>query len=130
MLIQKGAREDAIHALINIWIKDTTPNCGWCGSKFDKDLFPCCESPYIATNYQILSQFKKELDIDRELLSNKFGSVKDNSIRLTIKMPPGLLRFLEKSFMIMYGEKLFNEEYPVDWFAKKFYKYFAVPKEI
>lgn len=130
MLIQKGAREDAIHALINTWLKDQRQHCGWCGADFNPETYPCCEQPFVANNSVIFKQFQKELQLDRDKANNKFNSMKDKSMRWTLKFPPGLLSFLEQSFQKMYGEKLFTEEYDINWFAKKFYKYFAVPKEI
>lgn len=130
MLIQKGSREDAIHALINTWLNDNSQHCGWCGASFDPAFYPCCEKPFIANNKIIFSQFVKELRMDREMMTNKHGSNKCKNLRWTLKFPPGLLSFLERAFMRMYEEPLFTKQYDITWFAKKFYKYFSVPKEI
>lgn len=130
MLLQKGNREDAILALINTWLKDPTLHCGWCGETYNPLNPPCCEQPFIANNVQILKQFHKELRMDRELSANKYASTQGKNMRLALKFPPGLLTFLERSFLNLYNEKLFNEKYSVNWFAKKFYKYFAIPEEI
>ena len=61
MLIQRGSREDAIHALINTWLNDNTQHCGWCGESFDPRFYPCCEKPFVANNKIIFAQFVKEL---------------------------------------------------------------------
>lgn len=124
-----GSREDAIHALINVWIKDPELSCGWCGEKFTATE-PCCEKPFIASNSQILQQFVKEIASVREQQRNKFASTSDNSLRLAVSMPPSLMLFLEKAFMRLYKEQLFTKEHDVVWFAKHFGKYFAVPKEL
>ena len=130
MLIQRGAREDAIHALINTWLNDKTQHCGWCGARFDPAEYPCCEKPFIANNKIIFAQFYRELQEDRDMTNNKFASTKGNNMRWTLKFPPGLLSFLEQSFYRLYDEPLFTKEYDINWFARKFYKYFSVPKEI
>jgi hypothetical protein len=128
MLIQKGSREDAIRALINIWLKDKKLYCGWCGTEYTAQPDPCCERPYIADNSAVMKQFLKELREQREDLKNKFGSNKTKDLRLALSFPPGLLQFLEISFQSLYQEKLITKEYPITWFAKKF-KMFTVPKE-
>lgn len=120
-----GSREDAIHSLINFWLKDNTLSCGWCGEVFDATI-PCCEQPFIATNAEILNQFNKEMAIRRDQQKNKYGSTDDKTLRIAISMPPSLMKFLECSFERLYNEKLFNKEYDTNWFAKKFGKYFAV----
>jgi hypothetical protein len=124
-----GSREDAIHALINVWLKDDTLSCGWCGTKFDATE-PCCEQPFIASNADILRQFVKEIARQRDQQKNKYASTDDKSLRLAVSMPPSLLLFLERSFEKLYHEKLFSKEYDTTWFAKRFGKYFAVAKEI
>lgn len=130
MLLSKGSREDAIHALINTWLKDPRLSCGWCGADFDELNFPCCEKPFVATNAQIFEQFYKELQLDRELSANKHASFKDKSMRLALKMPPGLLGYLTHTFKHLYQEDLFTKEHDINWFLKKFGKKFGVPKEI
>lgn len=130
MLLQKGSREDAIHALINTWLADKTLSCGWCGRNYDPLDPMCCEQPFIATNAEVLSVFNKQMMKDRESRKNDFASTDSKSMRWVLSFPPGLLEFLSKSFKKMYGEELFNKEYDMTWFSKKFGKYFAVPRKV
>lgn len=129
VLLQKGSREDAIHALINMWLKDPARRCGNCGEDYIPASY-CCDNPFIATNAQILQQFTRELAIRREEQRNKHASNKDKNLRIVVSMPASLLVFLEQAMKSQYGEKLFSKEYPPSWFAQKFYKYFAVPQEV
>lgn len=128
MLLQKGSREDAIHALINLWLKDKRRFCGWCGQEYDGTV--CCEKPFIGTNTEILSQFNTQMMVDRQTRKNKYASNQDKTLRWKLSFPPGLLGFLTQAMKKMYGEELFNKEYDTTWFAKHFGKYFQVPEEI
>lgn len=128
MLLQKGSRENAIHALINTWLKDPTLSCAGCGKVYNGEA--CCDQPFIATNADILKQFTKELNVIRYTRANKHASTKDKSLRFAVSMPQGLMLFLTNSFKAMYNEDLFNKEYTVSWFMKRFGKYFGVPEEI
>lgn len=128
MLLQKGSREDAIHALINTWLKDTRRRCGWCGQEYEG--LPCCEKPFIGTNVEILSQFNTEMMAVRQTRHNKYASLKDKSMRWKLSFPPGLLSFLTQSMKTLYHEDLFSKEYDTTWFAHRFGKYFQVPEEI
>lgn len=129
MLIAKGNREDAIHALINIWLKDPQRHCGNCGAEYVPAGY-CCDEPFIANNAQILQQFTNELIDRRESQRNKYASNQAKNLRIVVSMPASLLTFLEKAMMSQYKESLFTKEYPPSWFAKHFYKYFAVPEEV
>ena len=137
----QGSREDAIRALINFWLKDPSISCGSCGSaqsilnlKFHDDgstTYECCDNVCLGDNKAHLEQCCAEIARERELSKNKFSSNSTKTMRLALKIPPGLLVFLEKSFPRIYGgEQLFNKKYDVNWFAKKFKKEFAVPQEI
>lgn len=130
MLIQKGSREDAIHALINLWLKDPKLTCGWCGEDYLPGMPQCCEKPFIATNADIMRQFLKEKQMAQEIQNNVFASTDDKSMRMKLSFPPGLLSFLTLAFKGSYGEDLFTKEYNTTWFAKHFYKSFAMPERI
>jgi len=134
MIITKGTRDGAIHALINFWLKDPTLRCGWCGRTYNPDNFPCCEKPYVGNNAAIMRRFYKENKEIRESRKNEFASVKvrgsKNSMRWVLSFPPSLLVFLEAAFKKLYNEKLFDKKYNLSWFAKKFGKYFQVPERV
>lgn len=126
----QGSREDAIHALINTWLKDARKKCGWCGAFYDPLSFPCCEKPFIACNFDIMKQFYDELQEERKIRRNDFASNKKKNMRWTLSFPPSLLAFLTHSFRVLYNEELFNDKYPITWFAKKFRKTFTMPERI
>jgi len=127
----QGSREDAIHALINTWLKDTRKKCGWCGAFYNPLTFPCCEKPFIADNFEIMRQFYREMKLNRESRKNEFAATsKDKKMRWKLSFPPSLLSFLEHSFRTLYNEKLFHDKYNTTWFAKRFKKCFAIPERI
>jgi hypothetical protein len=127
MLIKVGKREDAIHALINVWLKDPRKKCGWCGTLYHPAIMPCCEQPFIGTNLDIFDQFYRELKKDRATRRNVYASSDSKEMRWKLKFPPSLLQFLTSMFRKQYDEELFNDKYSTNWFAKKFRKYFTVP---
>lgn len=134
MLLQKGQREDAIHALINLWLKDERKSCMYC-SRYESDLDKyhdcqtCQGKPLLATNKEILKVFSAEMQQIRQTRMNKHGSTKDKSIRWGVSIPADLYRFLDSSFERMYGEHVITKEYDLNWFMKKFGKYFQIPEE-
>lgn len=136
----QGSREDAIRALINFWLKDPTISCGSCGSaqsilnlKFTDDgemYYECCDNVCLGDNKAHMEHCRLEIERERELSKNKFSANSTKTMRLALKMPPGLLLFLERAFpRIYHGEQLFNKKYDVNWFCKKFKKEFSVPQE-
>lgn len=132
MYVKTGSREEAILALINLWLKDTKMSCVYCGKQ---DNFQDCQDcggvePPLGNNKQILKGFTEELNHIRSTRKNRFASTQDKSMRFGLSMPVGLYNFLIRSFRRMYNEDLFSEEYDINWFMKKFGKYFAVPEEI
>lgn len=128
MLIQKGNREDAIHALINFWLKDPRKYCVTCGQPYREGV-PCCDRRIIGTNVEALRIFTQEIREIRDTRKNKFASDKDKTMRLGASIPLGLYGFLEESMKRLYGESLLTDKYNIVWFNKKFGRYFAVPEE-
>ncbi len=105
MLIEHGCREDAIHALLNMWLKDNRRWCLNCMSDFDPIItrFGCCDNPYMTTNAIVFKRFNKEMDYIREEQKNKFASTgTDTGMRYLLRFPPGLLQFLELSMKRLY----------------------------
>jgi len=134
MLISKGTREGAIHALINFWLKDPVLRCGWCGARYFPNKPPCCEKPFIGNNALVMRQFYEDQKMIRETRKNVYASMKGrgtkNIMRWTLSFPPSLLRFLEGAFYRLYDEKLFHDKYNQVWFAKRFGKYFQIPERL
>lgn len=131
MLIQvSGQREDAIHALINTWLKIPDRWCLTCNKTLDIRDWPCCDKPFLTTNQIVFKRFIEEMKDVRDAQKNKFASSETKSMRYLLRFPPGLYEFLDMSMKRLYGEKLFTDEYNNIWFAKKFQKYFSVPEEI
>lgn len=127
MLVTKGSREDAIHAMINTWLKFPFKSCGVCGKIADGEA--CCDKPFIGTNWDIMRQFLRDQHNVRSSRSNKWASNTKKTQRWLLSFPPGLLEFLERSMMRNYEEKLFTSEHSTAWFAKKFPQ-FSIPEEV
>lgn len=130
MLVSHGSREDAIHALMNMWLKQPQRWCVGCNAEFNPLTWPCCDDPYLTTNQLVFKRFVEDMKRTREEQANKFGSTQDKSMRYLLRFPPGLCEFLEMSMQRMYNEKLFTPENDQIWFAKKFGKYFCVAEVV
>lgn len=128
MLIQHGNREEAVHALIEMWIKDPNQYCVTCGEVYIPGE-SCCDKRIIGNNADTLKRFAMEMREIRETRKNKHASNKDKTMRWGVSVPVGLYNFLDKSMQRLYKERLFTKEHGVEWFNRKFGKYFAVPEE-
>lgn len=131
MLIQVGEREKAIRVLINVWLRDQKMSCAYCGREKDFNRCEDCRGVDVplATNKQILNGFTEELTTLRETRKNKYASTEKKDLRFALSMPVGLYNFLDRAFKRIYNESLFTKEYDVNWFLKKFGRYFGVPQE-
>jgi len=132
MTLVKGSRENAVHSLINLWLKDKRKSCVYCSrTKFFEDCRDCGGiDPPLATNKEILAGFNQELEKIRDTRKNEYASNDKKDLRYAVSMPVGLYQFLSTAFKNMYGEDLFNDKYDINWFMKKFGKYFAIPEKI
>lgn len=138
MLIQvEGSREQAVHALINTWLKIESRWCLNCHTDADSANFPCCESPYWTTNQVVFKRFMEAIKEIRVAQNNEFASTDGKNMRYVLKFPPTLYEFLDTAFKRLYknddypdGEPLFTKKHNHRWFAKKFGKYFAVPEKV
>lgn len=133
-IIAQGSREDAIEALMNVWLKMPQRWCLNCEMEFDPIVtrFGCCDAPYMTTNALVFQHFKNEMQMIREEQKNDYASTgdKNTNMRYLLRFPPGLVQFLEVTMQRLYKEKLFTKEHDQIWFAKKFGKHFCVAKII
>lgn len=105
----------------------------------------CCETPRIATNYQITYETIQDVKDLRKTRANQFAATKSKQLRWTLRLPMYLVADIERYFdecgkkhldskeyleASKNGEfRLFNKEYTQNWFAKKFPQ-FAVAEKI
>ena len=122
-----GNRKEAVHALINTWLRLPTKSCASCGAEYDG--LTCCEFPVICTNYTAMKQFLKELREFKASRLNVHASNKDKTMRLGVSLPANLYYFLDCAMQRLYQEKLFTEKYTNQWFAKNFPQ-FQVPERL
>lgn len=129
MLIKTNNRTDAIHALINMWLKDIRLYCNECGRLFVKEMYPCCEDPYLIDNLQAFQMLQEEIKMFRNTRQNEFASTPSKSMRWGVRIPQTLLRFLDTYFQ-SYGEKgVFRNKNDMNQFMKKF-KQFTIPERV
>lgn len=102
MLIKTKDRKTAYYALINDALKD-------------KEIF---EDVKAVVNYN--KEVKSKLFKDT-------GAVKDNSMRLALKIPESLLQILD-NYERQHGGNFLGSKEEIDWFAKNF-PMFAVPRK-
>lgn len=125
----QGSRQNAIRALINVWLKLPTKSCATCGTDFYGGPMDCCEMPVITTNQGAYKKFLKELKEVRSSRSNIYASNKDKTMRLGLSVPANLYMFLETSMKRLYNERLLTDEYDMFWFMKNFPQ-FQVPEKL
>lgn len=89
----------------------------------------CHGNPLLGTNKEILKAFTAEISHLRDTRANKHASTQNKSMRMAVSIPLSLYQFLNNSMQRLYKEKLFTKEYNVDWFMRKFGKYFQIPQE-
>lgn len=125
-------RKKFLHSIMNTWLKDTRLYCNVCGSMYlgDGTTPPsCCESPEVATNYDICKGIVNQNKDIRASRLNVFASNKEKNFRFGVSVPPGLYHLLNKMCR-KHGEAgLFTEKHDVVWFAKAF-PMFAIPEKI
>jgi len=130
MLIKvKGSKWDAVRGFINLWLKDKTLYCNYCGKTFVKTEFPCCENPQVGRNIDhtrgVIKQ-NKELQKTRR---NEFASNESNTMRLAASLPPRLYLDLDKAFKDQYNIRLFDNKTDLHEFAREF-PMFCIPRKV
>lgn len=130
MLIKTNNKWEAIRAFINLWLKEKTLYCNWCGAVWnDSNTQVCCERPQIGTNWEHTREIIKQNRRRRQQAKNSYGSTDDKSMRVAISMPPKLLMDLEAYVKMTGNGKLFNNPAELISFMKEF-KSFCVPAEV
>lgn len=129
MLIKIEDRAEALHAVINMWLKDPTKYCNNCNQDYMDDWEHCCEDPFITNNANVTSLIIKQNKEFQKSRGNAFASTQSKDLRWGLSMPQRLLQYLE-NYVRTNGEKsLFNEKYNVNWFCRKFPQ-FSIPERI
>jgi hypothetical protein len=137
MLIKVDQKEKVVRKAIDMWLKDPSIYCNWCGKQYEGDdvkYIPsnsCCESPQIGRNIDHCMAIIKQNRELRETRRNSFASTQDKSIRFAVSLPPTLLGFLDKFFRQFSDDKkgIFKEEGELTWFAKRFPQ-FTIPERV
>ena len=129
MIIKTDKRDEAIHAIINVWLKDKTPYCNNCNENYPGEYFPCCENPQVGRNMDHCRGLINQNKEFQKTRLNSYASTADKTLRWGASLPPRLYLYLN-SYCKENGEDgLFNEKYDVIWFAKKFPQ-FAIPERL
>ena len=116
-------------AFINLWLKDKSKYCNNCGAEYKKELYPCCENPYLSTNWEITQQVIKQNKEIRKTRLNDLASTKNKTLRWGVSLPPKLYHDLNCYFKQGANESLFKNRDDVREFAKEF-KPFQVPERM
>lgn len=131
MIIKINNKWEALHAVINRWLKDPRVYCNDCGATYYKEMgIKCCDNPHIGTNFdfcRLLIKQNKQMQATRR---NEFASTGSKNMRWGVSMPPDLLRCLD-NYMKIHGHTkgLFGEVKDLNGFMKKFPQ-FAIPKKV
>ena len=124
--IQTTDKWDAIHAVINEWLRDRTITCDNCGTIWHNGDPWCCDNPVLLTNEQLFHLIKRQ-NKDRKLAGNAFMS--SENMRTAVSMPADLLRFLEAYCKLNHNEKLWNDSRELHAFMRRF-PVFTVPDKV
>lgn len=130
MIIKINDKWEALHAVINKWLKDPTKYCNTCGKVYFPETGVCCEDPQICTNWEVCLAIKEQNRLHRESLANDFGAVKETKqMRWGVSIPPSLYHTLT-GYMKQHGHKsVFEEKSDLNKFMRKF-PIFTIAKKV
>lgn len=130
MLIKINDKWEAIHAVINKWLKDPTKYCNNCGKTYFPETGACCQNPAICTNWDVCLAIKEQNRWHRDRLANDFATTgKNKNMRWGVSIPPSLYQTLE-GYMKQNGHKsVFKETADLNMFMKKF-PIFTIAKKV
>lgn len=131
MIIKINNKWEALHAVINTWLKDQRKYCNNCGQTFQPELGACCADMAIGTNFDVTLAIKRQNQIAREGLANDHASMKEHKqMRWGVSIPPDLFHTLD-NYMKAHGHKkgLFETPSDLNKFMKKF-PMFAIARKV
>lgn len=122
-------RETAYRCAINQWLKDRTPYCIHCDTKYRKGV-TCCHEMAVYTNWTLTQQIIAQNIIRREKQNDDFGGMVGHpkDIRVGLSMPTSLYNFLD-NYEKMHGRRFMSTKKDLRWFARK-YPQFCIIKRI
>jgi len=129
MLIRTHDKWIAVQAFINVWLKDKTLYCNYCGELFDKRFFPCCDNPQVGRNVDHTMGLIKQNREMNKIRLNEFASTKKKRLRWGASIPPKLFHDLEKYLKTLGEKKLFNDNKELHQFMRKF-PAFKIPDKV
>lgn len=118
-------KEVALRDFINLWVKDQTLYCNYCGNVHippPEGIIPepCCPTPHIGTNLVFLYMLIHENRSIRESRNNVFASNKDKTMRWGISMTPRLLHDMEEYSLNTLKEPLMKDVREMNDFMRSF----------
>lgn len=130
MLIKINNKWEAVHAVINKWLKDPRVYCNNCANDYVPSLGVCCNDPHIGTNWDFCKQLLDQIKGIKQTRSNDFATNDTKTMRWGVSLPPDLMHTLDQ-YMKDHGHKkgLFEEVGDLNKFMRKFPQ-FAVPKKV
>ena len=128
MLVKNSDRAGAYRALLNTALKDKTIYCNNCGTNYNAELQPCCDSPQIGTNAIFARAVVAQNKLIKETRRNQYACSKDKDWRFGISVPPFMFDLFNR-YEKTYNRKFINTKEDVAWFARNFPP-FAVPERI
>jgi len=128
MLIKTNNKWDAVRALINTLLKDTTVYCNECG-KDATDGVACCDYPHYGTHRDFVEAIIAQNKETKATRLNDYSSTKNNTMRWGLSLPPRFLFELETAFKTTYQEKLLKDNKEMHRFMREF-PAFAVSRKV
>lgn len=130
MIIKINDKWEALHAVINKWLKDQTRYCNNCGKDFYPEIGACCDDPQIGTNWDFCMAIKEQNKRHRDALSNDLATLGGKkNMRWGVSIPPDLYHTLN-NYMKQHGHKgVFEEKSDLNKFMRKF-PIFTIAKKI
>ena len=131
MLIKVNNKWEAVHAVINTWLKDQRKYCNNCGATYQPELGQCCNDPAIGTNFDVMVALKRQNQATRDTRANDHAAMTEHGqMRWGVSIPPDLMMTLD-NYMKAHGHKrgLFEDVSDLNKFMRKF-PIFAIAKKV